>query len=159
MWTVKVKTKWEQEKWSCEGSCCGFGVWVWVMLTVYDERTSKSGRIVPRALHSWEEEMKNLSNAWSKSKWLVIKTCSTNSTIWSSVVSLVRNSSMSVTRSMQIAQVSALLPCKILIFYAFWVLLKTLGREDTDAKRLARRMRGIFMVKAKLRVNMAVTRF
>merc|ERR1719450_844096 len=73
---------------------------------------SKSGRIAPSALHS----------------------CSTNSTICCSVVSLVRNSSMSVTRSMQMAQVREFSP---------------LGREDPDTRRLARRrMRGIFMTKA-----------
>ena len=38
-------------------------------------------------------------------------TCSTNSTICCSVVSLVRNSSMSVTTSMQMAHVRALLDC------------------------------------------------
>ena len=90
-----------------------------------------------------------------KLKWLDIKTCSTNWTIWSSVVSLVRNSSMSVTRSMQMAQVRALPPCKIISRHelVFGILQKhscTLGLADTDARRLARRMRGIFMTKANL---------
>merc|ERR1719450_636814 len=71
---------------------------------------SKSGRIAPSALHS----------------------CSTNSTICCSVVSLVRNSSMSVTKSMQMAHVREFPP---------------LGMDDPDTRRLAkRRMRGIFML-------------